>query len=99
MSAGPGRQDERLATDYDRAMLQWLVVGIGDITAKRVLPAILAEPRSRLAGIVTRNPGNAEPYGVPGWTDLGEALKESGADAVYVGTPVFLHAPQTIACL
>jgi len=80
-------------------MLQWLVVGIGDITTKRVLPAILAEPRSRLAGIVTRNPFKAEPYGVPGWTNLGEALKQSGPDAVYVGTPVFMHAPQTIACL
>ena len=42
-------------------MLSWLVVGIGDITRKRVLPAILAEPRSRLAGIVTRDPAKAEP--------------------------------------
>ncbi|MBZ5595674.1 MAG: Gfo/Idh/MocA family oxidoreductase [Acidobacteriia bacterium] len=80
-------------------MLRWLVIGVGDITAKRVLPAILAEPRSRLAGIVTRDPKKAEPYGVPGWTALDDALAEAGADAVYVATPVFLHAPQTIACL
>src|SRR5665647_1172634 len=37
-------------------MLSWLVIGVGDITRKRVLPAILAESRSRLAGIVTRDP-------------------------------------------
>jgi 1,5-anhydro-D-fructose reductase (1,5-anhydro-D-mannitol-forming) len=80
-------------------MLKWLVVGVGDITAKRVLPAILAESRSQLAGIVTRNPAKAEPYGVRGWTTLADALAECGADAVYVATPVFLHAPQTIACL
>jgi predicted dehydrogenase len=80
-------------------MLNWLVVGIGDITAKRVLPAILAEPRSRLAGIVTRDTAKAERYGVPGWTDLAAALAASATDAVYVATPVFLHAPQTIACL
>ncbi|HTX38334.1 MAG TPA: Gfo/Idh/MocA family oxidoreductase [Bryobacteraceae bacterium] len=80
-------------------MLRWLVTGIGDITTRRVLPALLAEPRSKLAGIVTRNPAKAEPYGVPGWTNLGRALEESGADAVYVATPVFLHAPQTIAAL
>jgi 1,5-anhydro-D-fructose reductase (1,5-anhydro-D-mannitol-forming) len=80
-------------------MLRWLVVGIGDITTKRVLVAIFAETRSKLAGIVTRDPAKAEPYGVPGWTDLNRALKESGADAVYIGTPVFLHAPQTIAAL
>ncbi len=80
-------------------MLRWLVVGIGDITTRRVLPALLAEPRSTLAGIVTRDPVKAEPYGVPGWTDIHRALEECEADAVYIGTPVFLHAPQTIAAL
>lgn len=80
-------------------MVHWLVVGIGDIAAKRVLPAILAEPRSRLAGIVTRDPAKAQRYGVRGWTDLDQALSESDATAVYICTPVFLHAPQTIAAL
>lgn len=80
-------------------MLKWLVVGVGDITTKRVLPAILAEARSKLVGIVARDPVKAVPYGVPSWTTLPEALSESGADAVYVATPVFLHAPQTIASL
>jgi 1,5-anhydro-D-fructose reductase (1,5-anhydro-D-mannitol-forming) len=80
-------------------MLKWLVIGIGDITTKRVLPAIQAEPRSVLAGIVSRNPKKAEPYGVSCWTELSLALSQSGADAVYVASPVFLHAPQTVACL
>jgi predicted dehydrogenase len=43
-------------------MVSWLVIGIGDIATKRVLPAILSEPRSRLAGIVTRTPARAEPF-------------------------------------
>src|SRR5882762_2770658 len=81
------------------SMLHWLVVGIGDITTKRVLPAILAEPRSQLVGIVTRNPAKAETYNVPAWPDLAAALEQCEADAVYVATPVFLHAPQTIASL
>jgi len=80
-------------------MFRWLVIGIGDITTKRVLPAILSEPRSVLAGIVTRDPAKAERFGVPGWQDLDCALAESSADAVYVATPVFLHASQTIAGL
>ena len=80
-------------------MLSWLVVGIGDITTKRVLPAILAEPRSKLAGIVTRDPRKAEGYGVPSWSNIEDALAQSGADAVYVATPVFLHAPQSILSL
>jgi 1,5-anhydro-D-fructose reductase (1,5-anhydro-D-mannitol-forming) len=80
-------------------MLTWLVIGIGDITTRRVLPAILAEERSRLAGIVTRDPAKAAPYDVPAFTTLEAALAESKAAAVYVASPVFLHAPQSIAAL
>jgi predicted dehydrogenase len=80
-------------------MLKWLVIGIGDITIKRVIPAILSEKRSRLTGIVTRDLAKAATYGVPGWTDLNAALKESDANTVYVGTPVALHAPQAIAAM
>jgi predicted dehydrogenase len=80
-------------------MLDWIVAGIGDITRKRVLPAILAEPRSRLAGIITRDAAKAEPYGVPAWADIETALAASDAAALYIATPVFLHAPQTIAAL
>ena len=80
-------------------MLTWLVIGIGDITTRRVLPAILAEERSHLAGIVTRDPAKAAPYGVPAFTTLEAALRESEAAAVYVASPVFLHAPQSIAAL
>jgi predicted dehydrogenase len=80
-------------------MLSWLVVGVGDITRKRVLPAILAEPRSRLAGIVTRDPAKAEPYGVPSWGNLAAALAACDATAVYIATPVFMHAAQTVAAL
>ncbi|MEJ7609367.1 MAG: Gfo/Idh/MocA family oxidoreductase, partial [Bryobacteraceae bacterium] len=80
-------------------MLNWLVIGIGDISTKRIILAILAEPRSRLVGLVTRSADKAKVYGVRAWTSLESALQESDADAVYVATPVALHAPQTIACL
>jgi predicted dehydrogenase len=80
-------------------MLKWLVIGIGDITTKRVIPAVLAEDRSELWGILTRNPAKAAPYGVAAFTALDRALAANGADAVYVASPVFLHAPQTLAAL
>ena len=80
-------------------MLRWLVVGIGDIAAKRVLPAILAEPRSQLAGIVTRSPAKAERYAVP-------AMDRFGRRPVAVCGRCRLHRharlparPQTIAAL
>jgi predicted dehydrogenase len=80
-------------------MLKWLVIGIGDITTKRVIPALLNEKRSELWGIVTRHPVKAAPYGVRVFTDLDAAMGAGGADAVYVASPVFLHAPQTLASL
>ncbi len=77
-------------------MLNWIVIGIGDITKRRVIPAIQAEPRSQLYGVVTRDPEKAEPYHARVWTNLDEALTDSNVEAIYVSTPVFLHAPQTI---
>jgi 1,5-anhydro-D-fructose reductase (1,5-anhydro-D-mannitol-forming) len=81
-------------------MLNWLVIGIGDITRKRVIPAILAEPRSHLYALLTRDPRKADAYpGTLAFTDLGTALRDPAIDAVYVATPVALHAEQTIASL
>jgi len=79
-------------------MLNWIVIGIGDIATRRVIPAIQAEPRNRLYGLVTRNPAKAARYGegVKVWNTLDQALADSAVQAVYVSTPVFLHAPQTI---
>ena len=80
-------------------MLNWIVVGIGDITTRRVIPAIQAETRSALYGLVTRDPAKAARYNTRVWANLGAALSDPAVDAVYVGTPVFLHAPQTIQSL
>jgi predicted dehydrogenase len=80
-------------------MLRWLLIGVGDIAVKRVIPAILQEPRSRLSGIVTRDAAKAAPYGVQAFASPEEALNKGGFDAVYIATPVFLHGPQTMAAL
>jgi len=80
-------------------MVSWLVVGIGDIARRRVLPAILEQPQSLLAGIVTSHPDHAAAYNVPAWDNLTDALASCEANAVYIATPVFLHAEQTIECL
>jgi 1,5-anhydro-D-fructose reductase (1,5-anhydro-D-mannitol-forming) len=80
-------------------MLNWIVIGIGDISARRVIPAMQAEPRSKLYGVVTRDPAKAANYAAKVWVSLDEALRDSAIDAVYVATPVFLHGPQTMASL
>src|ERR1700756_3596229 len=80
-------------------MLNWIVIGIGDIATRRVIPAIQAEPRSRLYGLVTRDPAKAAAYDARVFTTLDEALADPAVHVVYVGTPVFLHAPQAIQSL
>jgi 1,5-anhydro-D-fructose reductase (1,5-anhydro-D-mannitol-forming) len=80
-------------------MVNWLLIGIGDIARRRLIPGLLAEPRSRLAGFVSRDPRKAEPYGLPSWPSLVEAFAAQRFDAVYVGTPPALHCPQTLAAL
>jgi 1,5-anhydro-D-fructose reductase (1,5-anhydro-D-mannitol-forming) len=84
-------------------MLNWIVIGIGDISIRRVIPAIQAEARSNLYGLITRDLTKAAPFHTRSWATLDEALADPAVkaevDAVYVGTPVFLHAPQTIQSL
>ncbi len=80
-------------------MVNWLVIGVGDITKKRVLPAILAHERSKLRGIVTRSPEKAAPYACNVYPSLEVALRDKEIEAVYVGTPVAFHAPEATAAL
>ena len=59
----------------ERMILNWLVVGIGDITRKRVIPAIQTTPRSALRSVVTRDAKKAEAYpGVKSWATVQDAL-------------------------
>lgn len=84
--------------------INWLVAGVGDIARRRVLPAILAEPRSALYGIVTRTPAKAAAYpGARAFATVEEAVADSAGDsaidAVYIALPVVMHAPVAIAAL
>lgn len=81
------------------AMLNWIVIGIGDISTRRVIPAIQSESRSRLYGLVTRDSAKSAPFKVATWANLDEALADPKVHAVYVATPVFLHSSQTIQAL
>src|SRR5471032_1764490 len=81
--------------------IHWLLIGIGDIARKRVIPAILADPRSVLTGFVTRDARKAEAYpGTRAWPTLEAALaSDQQIDAVYIASPVVFHAQQAIEAL
>jgi len=82
--------------------LRWGLIGCGDIARKRVAPALrdgrgcelvaVARARAELAE------GFAREFGARHWFgDWRELVRDPEIDAVYVATPVDLHAPQTIA--
>ncbi len=81
--------------------MNWILIGIGDIARKRVIPAILADPRSAVTGFVTRDSKKAEAYpGTHAWPTLEAALaSREKIDAVYIASPVVFHAQQAIAAL
>ena len=82
--------------------LRWGLVGAGDIVVKRVAPALANASRSELAAVSRRQADLAEEFAhrfsVPRWhLSWEELVRDPEIDAVYVATPVSLHAPVTIA--
>jgi len=82
--------------------VRWGIIGAGDIVRRRVAPAINDLPNCELTAIARANADKAEEFarefGAKRWyADWRELVKDGEVDAVYVATPVYLHAPQTIA--
>jgi predicted dehydrogenase len=82
--------------------VRWGIVGAGDIVRKRVAPAIVDLPECELTAIVRPDAARAEEFarefGAKRWYSTADAMfADPDIDAVYIATPVYLHAPQTIA--
>lgn len=84
--------------------IRWLLVGAGDIAKKRVAPALAGVAGSTIAAICDpRDAVAAELAGQFGvgqtFADYAEALEKAEADAVYLATPVWLHAEHAVQAL
>jgi predicted dehydrogenase len=84
--------------------IDWLLVGTGDISKKRVAPALAAAKPGRILGVcdIVEERANeiAKEFAAEEvFTDLDEALVKTGANCVYLATPVSLHASQTVKTL
>jgi len=84
------------------SILKWGLIGCGDIAQKRVAPALRDLPNCELLSIARSRPDLAESFanqfGARKWySTWQELLADSDIDAVYIATPVHLHAAQTIA--
>ncbi|MFN0087171.1 MAG: Gfo/Idh/MocA family protein [Blastocatellia bacterium] len=83
-------------------IVRWGLIGCGDIARKRVAPALRDAQGSELAAVNRARAGLAEAFArefgarrwYAGWREL---LADDEIDAVYIATPVSLHAEQAIA--
>lgn len=81
--------------------VRWGLIGCGDIAMKRVAPALRDMPECDLVAVSRARADLAEPFarqfGAARWhADWRGLAADPEIDAVYVATPVYLHAPQTI---
>lgn len=82
--------------------LRWGLIGCGDISRKRVAPALLDIPECELIAVSRARVDLAEAFanefGAKRWYgDWRELIADDEIDAVYIATPVYLHAEQTVA--
>ena len=80
----------------------WGLVGCGDIARKRVAPALRDLDNCELVAVSRADAARAESFaaefGAKRWhADWRDLVKEPEVEAVYVATPVHLHAEQAVA--
>jgi predicted dehydrogenase len=85
-----------------RDSVGWGLVGCGDIAEKRVAAALRDSPRSALVAVARARAELAADFAARhgarrSYADWRELLRDPEVDAVYVATPVGLHAEQTVA--
>src|SRR5438552_12811514 len=83
-------------------MVRWGLIGAGDIVRKRVAGALKEARDSELVAVSRARADLVERFareiGAPRWhASWRELVIDPDVDAVYVATPVRLHAEQTIA--
>ena len=85
-------------------MIHWGLVGTGAISNKRVGPALVDAKNSKLAAVCDVAEEALRSFAsrfdiAHAYTSFDELLANPEVDAVYLATPVFLHAPYAIQAL
>jgi predicted dehydrogenase len=83
--------------------VRWGIIGAGGIAEKRVIPALLYNGMFTLEAIVRTDQVKLiemqERFGIRnGYLSIDELLANPGIDAVYIASPVHLHAEHAIRC-
>lgn len=77
-------------------MINWGIIGCGEVTEVKSGPAFNKVPGSRLVAVMRRNAALAADYaqrhGVPTWyADATELINDPGVNAIYIATPPSSH--------
>ena len=85
-------------------MINWGIIGCGDVTEKKSGPAFNKVEGSRLAAVMRRNPEKAADYArrhkVDKWySDAGEMMNSADINAVYIATPPAWHLPYALEAI
>lgn len=82
--------------------IRWAIIGAGDVVERRVAKALQMARGSKLQAVVRRDEEKlkalAAQFGIPQtYTNAEQVWENREIDAVYIATPVHLHAEHTIA--
>ena len=86
------------------SVVKWGLIGCGDIARRRVAPALRDLESCELVAVSRADASRAEAFaaefGARRWhADWRELVNDPEVEAVYVATPVHLHAEQTLAAV
>jgi len=95
--------DDRQSTVGNKSV-RWGLIGCGDIAQKRVAPALVETQHSELVAVCRANTDLLDEFAdkfnvLHRFADWNELVRCKDIDAVYVATPVNLHAEQTMTAL
>lgn len=84
----------------NKDQVRWLLVGTGDIAAKRVAPALTTAPGGSLVAVCSRDVTRAKDFAVRfnaplAFDNIELAIQSPDVDAVYLATPVDCHVRDT----
>lgn len=85
-------------------MINWGIIGVGNVTEVKSGPAFYKTPHSRLVAVMRRDARKAADYarrhGVPRWyEDADQLINDPDVQAVYVATPPDTHAEYAIRAM
>lgn len=85
-------------------MINWGIIGCGDVTEVKSGPAFKKVPGSALVAVMRRDAAKAKDYAdrhqVPNWyTDADALIQDPGVNAIYIATPPDAHEAYALAAI